>query len=82
MNVSQNVSLSFQGVEEMSMEEKILIKNIEIAQRNLDEEVNGFKKVDRNLLKWITRLTTDEHHNDNRENDTFPKRSRQREHNG
>ena len=54
MNVSQNVSLSFQGVEEMSMEEKILIKNIEIAQRNLDEEVNGFKKVDRNLLKWIT----------------------------
>ena len=84
MNVSQNVSLSFQGVEEMSMEEKILIKNIEIAQRNLDEEVNGFKKVDKNLLKWITRLTTDEHHkvDDNRENDTFPKRSRQREHNG
>ena len=54
MNVSQNVSLTFQDVEEMSMEEKILIKNIEIAQRNLDEEVNGFKKVDRNLLKWMT----------------------------
>ena len=29
-----------------------MIKNIiEITELNLDEEVNGFKKVDRNLLK-------------------------------
>ena len=28
-----------------------MIKNIEIADHNLEEEVNGFKKVDRNLLK-------------------------------
>ena len=29
-----------------------MIKNtIEIAVRNLDEEINGFKRVDRNLLK-------------------------------
>ena len=32
----------------MSEEKKIMIKNIiEIAEHNLEEEVNGFKKVDR-----------------------------------
>ena len=46
-----NVYLSFENVEGMSEEKKIMIKNIEIAEHNLDEEVNGFKKVDRNLLK-------------------------------
>ena len=51
MNVLQNVSLSFDNVEGMSEEEKIMIINIEIAEHNLDEEVNGFKKVDRNSLK-------------------------------
>ena len=36
----------------MSEAEKVIIKNIiETAEHNLDEEVNGFKKVDRNLLK-------------------------------
>ena len=51
MNVLQNVSLSFDNVEGMSEEEKIMIINIEIAEHNLDEEVNGFKKVDRNSLE-------------------------------
>ena len=46
-----NVYLSFENVEGMSEEKKIMIKNIEIAEHNLDGEVNGFKKVDRNLLK-------------------------------
>ena len=52
-NVLQNnVSLSFENIEGSSEEEKIMIKNIiEIAEHNLEEEVNGFKKVDRNLLK-------------------------------
>ena len=58
-NVLQNnVSLSFENVEGRSEEEKIMIKNIiEIAEHNLEEEVNGFKKVDRNLLKDWTMKT-------------------------
>ena len=58
-NVLQNnVSLSFENVEGRSEEEKIMIKNIiEIAEHNLEEEVNGFKKVDRNLLKdWTMKV--------------------------
>ena len=48
MNVLQNnLSLSFENVDGMSEEEKIIIKNIiEIAEHNLKEEVNRFKKVD------------------------------------
>ena len=50
--LKNNVSLSFENVEGMSEAEKIIIKNIiEIDEHNLDEEVNGFKKVDRTLLK-------------------------------
>ena len=50
--LQNNVSLSFANVEGRSEEEKIMIKNsIEIAAHNLEEEVNGFKKVDSNLLK-------------------------------
>ena len=59
VNVLQNnVSLSFENVEGRSEEEKIMIKNIiEIAEHNLEEEVNGFKKVDRNLLKdWTMKV--------------------------
>ena len=50
VNVLQNnVTLSFENVEGMSEEEKIMIKNIiEIDEHNLLKEVNGFKKVDRN----------------------------------
>ena len=58
-NVLQNiVSLSFENVEGRSEEEKIMIKRfIAIAEHNLDEEVNGFKKVDRNLLKdWTMKV--------------------------
>ena len=58
-NVLQNnVSLSFETVEGRSEEEKIMIKNIiEIAEHNLEEEVNGFKKVDRNLLQdWTMKI--------------------------
>ena len=52
-----NVYLSFENVEGMSEEEKIMIKNVEIAEHNLDKEVNGFKKVDRNLLKdWTMKV--------------------------
>ena len=52
-----NVYLSFENVEGMSEEKKIMIKNIEIAEHNLDEEVNGLKKVDRNLLKdWTMKV--------------------------
>ena len=42
----------------MSEKEKIMIKNIiEIADHNLDEEVNGFQKVARNLLKdWTMKV--------------------------
>ena len=49
VNVSQNnVTLSFEDVEEMSEGEKIKIKNIlQIGENNLDEKVNQFKKVDR-----------------------------------
>ena len=44
--------MSFENAEEMSEEAKIMIKNIiEIAVYNLDENVNRFKKVDRNLSK-------------------------------
>ena len=58
-NVLQvNVSLSFENVEGRSEEEKIMIKNIiKIAEHNVDEEVNGLKKVDRNLLKdWAMKV--------------------------
>ena len=58
-NVQQNnVSLSFENIEESSEEEKIMIKNIiEIAEHNLEEKVNGFKKVNRNLLKdWTMKI--------------------------
>ena len=58
-NVLQNnVSLSFENIEGRSEEEKIMIKNIiEIAEHNLEEELNGFKKADRNLLKdWIMKI--------------------------
>ena len=49
--LQNNVSLTFENVKERSEEEKIMIKNIfEIAKHNLEEEVNGFKKVDRKLL--------------------------------
>ena len=50
--------MSLGNVERMSEEKKIMIKNIiEIAEHNLDEEVNGFKKVDRNLLKdWTMKV--------------------------
>ena len=45
-------------MQEKCEERKIMIKNIiEIAERNLDEEVNGFKKVDKNLLKdWAMKV--------------------------
>ena len=59
MNVLQNnVSLSFENVEGMCKNEKIKIKNIiEIAEHNLDEEINGFKKVDTNLIKdWTMKV--------------------------
>ena len=58
-NVLQNnVFLSFENIKGMSEEEKIMIKNIiKIAEHNVDEEVNGFKKVDRNLLKdWTMKV--------------------------
>ena len=53
VNVLQNtVPLSFENVELMSEEEKIMIKNIiEIAENNMQEEVNGFTKVDKSFLK-------------------------------
>ena len=42
-------------LQKISEEEKIMIKNIiENAEHNLDEEVNRFKKVDRNLLRDLT----------------------------
>ena len=59
VNVSQNnVTLSSEDVEEMSEGEKIMIKNIrQIGENNLDEKVNQFKKVDRNLLKdWTIQV--------------------------
>ena len=58
-NVLQNnVSLSFENIEGKSEEKKIMIKNItEIAEHNLEEEVNRFLKVDRNLLKdWTMKI--------------------------
>ena len=58
-NVLQNnISLSFENVEGRSEEEKIMIKNIiETAEHNLEEEVNGLKKVDSNLLKdWTMEI--------------------------
>ena len=56
--LENNVSLSFENVEGRSEEVKIMIKNIiEITEHNLEEEVNGFKKVDRNLLKdWTMKV--------------------------
>ena len=56
--LQNNVSLSFENVEEMSEEEKIMFKNIPgLADHNLGEQVNGFKKVDRNLLKdWTMKV--------------------------
>ena len=56
--MQNNISLSFENVEGRTEEEKIIFKNIiEIAEHNLDEEVNGFKKVDRNLLKdWTMKV--------------------------
>ena len=56
--LQNNVSLSFENVERVIKEEKIMIKNvIEIAKHNLDEEENRFKKVDRNLLKdWVIKV--------------------------
>ena len=50
--------MSFENVEGRSEEEKIMIKNIiEIDEDNLEEEVNGFKKVDKNLLKdWTMKI--------------------------
>lgn len=56
VNVLQiNVTLIFKYVEEMSEEEEIGIKNInEIAEHDLDEKLNGLKKVDVNLLKDLT----------------------------
>lgn len=56
VNVLQiNVTLIFKYVEEMSEEEEIGIKNInEIAEHDLDEKLNGLKKVDGNLLKDLT----------------------------
>ena len=58
-NVLQNnVSLSLQNVEGRSEEEKIMIKNIEIVEHNLEEGVNGFKRVDRNSLKdWTMKIS-------------------------
>ena len=58
-NVLQNnVFLSFENIEGKSEEKKIMIKNIiEIAEHNLEDDVNGFKKVDRNLLKdWTMKI--------------------------
>ena len=51
VNILQtNVTWSFENVERMTEEKNIMIKNIiEIAEHNLDEEVNGLKKVYRNL---------------------------------
>ena len=46
--------MTFENVEGMSEEEKIMIKNIEIAEHNLDETVNGFKEVNRSLFKDST----------------------------
>ena len=58
-NVLQdNVSLSFENVEGKSEDKKIMIKSIiDIDEHNLNEEVNGFKKVDMNLLKdWTMKV--------------------------
>ena len=54
----ENLENVFQNNVSLSEEENIMIKNIiEIAEHNLDEEVNGFKRVDRNLLKdWSMKI--------------------------
>ena len=45
-NLQNNVSLSFENVEWMSEEEKIMIKKIiKIAEYDLDEEINGFNLI-------------------------------------
>ena len=47
--------MGFENVKGMSEEEKTMIKNIiQIAELYLDEKVNRFKKVDRDLLKDLT----------------------------
>ena len=53
VNILQNnITLSFGNVEGMSQEEKSMIKDIiDITEHKLEDELNGFKKVDRNLLK-------------------------------
>ena len=53
VNILQNnITLSFGNVEGMSEEEKSMIKDIiDITEHKLEDELNGFKKVDRNLLK-------------------------------
>ena len=58
LNVLQNnVTLSLKNAERISEEEKIVIKNIEIAECNLDEDVNGFKRVGWILLKdWTMKV--------------------------
>ena len=57
-NLLQNVSLCFENVEGRREEEKIMIKNIiDIAEHNLEEEANRFKKIDRNLIKdWTMKI--------------------------
>ena len=50
--LQDNAVLSFNNVEEMSKEEKVIIEDIiEISEHILDQEKNGFKKVDRNGRK-------------------------------
>ena len=59
VNVLQNnISLSSENLEGMSEVRKMMIKNItEMAEHGLYEEVNGFKKVDKNLLKdWAIKV--------------------------
>ena len=56
VNVLQNVILSFRNEEGMSEEENTVMKDIiEITEHKLEEEINEFKKVDKNLLKDWTR---------------------------
>ena len=47
--LKNNVTLSFDNIKGMSVEERIMINNIK--KHNQNEMVKGFKKVDRNLLK-------------------------------
>ena len=56
--LENNFTWSFRNIERMSEEQKVMTKSIiEIVEHNLDEEVNLFNKVDRNLLKdWTMRI--------------------------